>query len=76
MLTCVVLGKISLNNVFNQLIVMLCAFDTLYNCFCIVEYSLKKVTHLQYSYCPLTHESGWCQINSQFTPTPSRSHLN
>ena len=48
-----VLGKISLNNVFNQLIVMLCAFDTLYNCFCIVEYSLKKVTHLQYSYCPL-----------------------
>ena len=42
-----VLGKISLNNVFNQLIVMLCAFDTLYNCFCIVEYSLKKVTHPQ-----------------------------
>ena len=42
-LTCVVLGKISLNNVFNQLIVMLCAFDTLYNCFCIVEYSLNKV---------------------------------
>ena len=42
-LTCVVLGKITLNNVFNQLIVMLCAFDTLYNCFSIIEYSLKKV---------------------------------
>ena len=53
MLTCVVLGKISLNNVFNQLIVMLCAFDTLYNCFCIVEYSLKKVSHLQ---CCSTHK--------------------
>ena len=41
-LTVIVLGKISLNNVFNQLIVTLCCFDTLFNVFSIVEYSLKK----------------------------------
>ena len=38
----IVLGKISLNNVFNQLIVTLCCFDTLLNVFSILEYSLKK----------------------------------
>ena len=41
-LTVVVLKKISLHNVFNQLIVMLCLFDTLFNGFSVLEYSLKK----------------------------------
>ena len=57
-LTCVVLGKISLNNVFNQLIVMLCAFDTLYDCFCIVEYPLKKVIEVEYF--KIQTLPGWC----------------
>ncbi|XP_059088074.1 FMRFamide receptor-like isoform X2 [Tigriopus californicus] len=41
-LTGVVLSKISLKNVFNQLILVLCAFDTLFNAFSVLEYSLKK----------------------------------
>ena len=41
-LTCIVLKKISLQNVFNQLIVTLCVFDTLFNGFSVLEYSLKK----------------------------------
>lgn len=41
-LTCVVLSKISLKNVFNQLIVTLCAFDTMFDALSIVEYSFKK----------------------------------
>jgi len=41
-LTCVVLARISLNNVFNQLIVALCAFDSLFDLISVLEYSLKK----------------------------------
>lgn len=41
-LTCVVLFRISLNNVFNQLIVALAAVDSLFVALCLIEYTLKK----------------------------------
>ncbi len=41
-LTCAVLSRISLRNVFNQLIVALCVFDSLFCAFAALNYSMKK----------------------------------
>lgn len=41
-LTVIVLSKISLKNVFNQLIVTLCIVDTIFNALSVLEFSLKK----------------------------------
>ena len=41
-LTCLVLRRISLNNVFNQLIAVLASVDSVFAAFCIINYSLKK----------------------------------
>ncbi|CAB4067940.1 unnamed protein product [Lepeophtheirus salmonis] len=41
-LTIIVLARISLNNVFNQLILALCVTDCFFNVFSLIEYSAKK----------------------------------
>ena len=41
-LTCAVLRRISLNNVFNQLIVVLASVDSVFAGLCVINYALKK----------------------------------